>query len=130
MRKSMFTRTVSAFAGTLGVVMASNAGASSLGSFDNSASFNAQMGNTAVDASLRDANGNLVVVNGVMGQSNVNQVSGASQSGAGTGAAATAIGNSLNVQVQGSWNTVIVNSTQKNSGDQNATASLNGQLKL
>jgi holdfast attachment protein HfaA len=39
---------------------------------------------------------------------------------------ATAIGNSLNVVTVGSNNTVVVNSTQTNNGNQNASVSLNG----
>ena len=39
---------------------------------------------------------------------------------------ATAIGNSLNVVTTGSNNTVIVNSTQTNNGDQTANVSING----
>ena len=42
----------------------------------------------------------------------------------------TAIGNSLNVVVQGNHNTVIVNSTQTNNGNVTAGTSLNGTLRL
>ena len=52
-----------------------------------------------------------------------------SQATAGAGfAARPAVGNQLNVITQGSWNTVIVNSTQINNGDQ--TTVLNGKLDL
>jgi holdfast attachment protein HfaA len=40
---------------------------------------------------------------------------------------ATAIGNSLNVVTVGNNNTVVVNSTQTNNGNQSASVSLNGQ---
>ena len=53
--------------------------------------------------------------------------------GSGSGAAiggSTAIGNQLNVVVQGSWNTVIVNSNQTNNGDVTAGTALNGTLDL
>ena len=36
---------------------------------------------------------------------------------------ATAIGNNLSIVTNGSWNTIIVNSTQTNSGTVSATAS-------
>ena len=46
-----------------------------------------------------------------------------SQSSAGAGfASGSAIGNQLNVITQGSWNTVIVNSTQINNGDISANS--------
>ena len=45
--------------------------------------------------------------------------------GAGFGGA-TAIGNNLTVITQGSWNTVIVNSTQINNGDVTANATSSG----
>jgi holdfast attachment protein HfaA len=40
----------------------------------------------------------------------------------------TAIGNQLNVITQGNWNTVIVNSTQTNNGNQSTV--LNGKIDL
>ncbi|MNT63655.1 hypothetical protein D3C72_2014870 [compost metagenome] len=43
-------------------------------------------------------------------------------------AGATAIGNNLNVVVQGNRNTVIVNSTQTNTGNITAGTALNGSL--
>jgi len=46
--------------------------------------------------------------------------------GGGVGSNATAIGNQLNVNVTGRYNTVIVNSTQINNGDVNANANANG----
>ena len=74
----------------------------------------------------RDANNNLVVINGEMQTPGVNTVSdqfaalsgGAStaSTGAGSNANATAIGNLINVQVSGSWNTVVVSATQTNTG--------------
>ena len=42
----------------------------------------------------------------------------------------TAIGNSLNVVVQGNHNTVIVNSRQTNNGTVTAGTALNGTLNL
>lgn len=90
------------------------------------------------DTSMRDANGNLIAVNGVVTSSASAQASaaawGASFGGSGAGfgqlGGATAIGNNLNVTVQGNWNTVIVDSTQINNGDVSATVELNGQVDL
>jgi holdfast attachment protein HfaA len=125
----------------------------------NSSSYNSPYGmtqaqeNTTVDPSLRDANGNLTVVNGVFTSSSMSQQTGvqfssgvgasalnaslgnaannALSTGAGVGGAttvgaATAIGNSLNVVTVGNDNTVIVNSTQTNNGNQTATVNVNG----
>ncbi|MFT4077006.1 MAG: holdfast anchoring protein HfaA [Asticcacaulis sp.] len=84
----------------------------------------------AVDPSTRDSDGNRVIENGIMnGDNSVYNYSkslgaGDSYSGAGSSTGATAIGNSLSVVVNGSYNTVIVNSTQTNNG--NITATANG----
>lgn len=92
--------------------------------------------NVAPSGSTRDANGNRVILNGVMGSGNQTTLTGVQQSGVGVpgmwgnSATASAIGNSLNVVVVGSWNTVIIDSTQVNNGDQNAEASLNGKLNF
>ena len=139
-----FTFGAIAFAG--GIMLQSTAYAVD---YSNSASYNSPVGmssaqeNAPVNASLRDANGNLSVVNGQFTSSSMSQQSGvqtassmsSSGSGAGgtgTGSAgamyggATAIGNSLNVITTGSNDTVIVNATQTNNGNQNASVSLNG----
>jgi holdfast attachment protein HfaA len=104
----------------------------------NSASYNAGVGTTPgienqpADGQVRDENGNLLVVNGAMvGASAYSKQTGVHHSGVGGGnAGATAIGNSLNVTVLGSWNTVIVDSEQVNNGNQNAEVNLNGDLNL
>ena len=100
-----------------------------------SANYNAGYGrvsgqeNRMVDYSTRDANGNRVIVDGVMltgdDQSTFTRSGGSldSYSGAGSlGGNSTAIGNNLVVITQGSYNTVIVNSTQTNNGDVTANA--------
>lgn len=100
-----------------------------------SANYNAGYGrvsgqeNRMVDYSTRDANGNRVIVDGVMltgdDQSTFTRSGGSldSYSGAGSlGGSSTAIGNNLVVITQGSYNTVIVNSTQTNNGDVTANA--------
>jgi holdfast attachment protein HfaA len=107
-----------------------------------------------VDASTRDANGNRVLLDGEIMTGSDNSVYAASKtmgagdvfSGAGALGGATAIGNNLQVVVNGSYNTVIVHSTQTNNGTVTATAngstatgetgtatsdsSLNGQVNL
>lgn len=109
--------------------------------YSNAATYNTAYGMTAgqenatVNPSLRDGNGNLTVVNGQFTSSAMSQQSGAqnmstmSNNGTSSGAAygtASAIGNSLNVVTTGNYNTVIVNSTQTNNGNQTATVSMNG----
>jgi holdfast attachment protein HfaA len=97
----------------------------------NSASFNAGYGrisgqeNRAVEVATRDANGNRLVVNGVImsGQSSFSGGAASSASGAAVGGA-TAIGNNLTVVTQGDHNTVIVDSRQTNSGSVSATTTV------
>ncbi|NBB53381.1 holdfast anchoring protein HfaA [Rhizobium sp. CRIBSB] len=95
----------------------------------------------AQTGSTRDANGNRLIVNGLIqsGASSYSSTSGgvsSSYSGVGSSAngttigGSTAIGNSLNVVVQGNWNTVIVNSSQVNNGAVTAGTALNGTLDL
>ena len=89
-----------------------------------------------LDVSTRDANGNRVIVDGVIldGASDTftqtdNQGAGGVFAGAGgrtRWSTATAIGNNLQVITQGNYNTVIVNSTQTNNGD--VTANNNDSL--
>jgi holdfast attachment protein HfaA len=118
-----------------------NGGGAAVHGITNSAQYNSGVGsrsggeNTAATGQVRDANGNLIIVDGVMsGASSVSRQTGVRQSGVGYAGgnsnAATAIGNSLNVTVIGNWNTVIVDSEQVNNGDQNAEAHLNGDLQL
>lgn len=95
--------------------------------------------NNPVNVSTRDASGNRVFVDGVTQTGSDQSVfssayaNGAvdAYSGAGTiGGGGTAIGNNLQVNVQGNWNTVIVNSKQINNGDVSATTVLNGKVNL
>ncbi len=107
----------------------------------NSVSMNAGYGrapgeeNRLTDFGGRDANGNRLIVDGVI-QTGEDQsvfaraggggVSG-SMSGVGAlGGSSTAIGNNLVVVTQGSWNTVIVNSSQTNNGNVTAGSSTSG----
>lgn len=100
----------------------------------NSADFNAGYGripgqeNRPVEITTRDANGNRIIVDGLIltgqDQSSFASASGAADAYAGVGAlsgGASAIGNNLVVLTQGSYNTVIVNSSQVNNGAVTAT---------
>jgi len=117
------------------------------GCYNSAGSYNSPYGMTAADenapinASLRDANGNLTVVNGQFTSSSMSQQTGVQQMstiGGGFGtigtvsnsvaggtststASASAIGNQLNVVTVGNDNTVVVNSSQTNNGNQTAT---------
>jgi holdfast attachment protein HfaA len=116
--------------------------------YSSSASYNSPYGlsagaeNQTINPSLRDSNGNLTVVNGQFtssafskqtGVQSMGTISSSTLSSLGTGSSgaaygnASAIGNSLNVVTVGNNNTVIVNSTQTNNGNQSASVSLNGQ---
>jgi holdfast attachment protein HfaA len=106
----------------------------------NSGSYNAGYGRTSdeenqpVNPQMRDANGNLVVVDGVIEAGSDSSVfsnagaSGAFDTVAGVGASggASAVGNNLVVVTEGNDNTVIVNSKQTNSGNISASSSLSG----
>lgn len=116
--------------------------------YNNAASYNSGYGmaagqeNQAVNPSLRDQNGNLTVVNGQFTSSSFSRQTGVqsmgtissgalsslgtSQAGVGSYGTATAIGNSLNVVTVGNNNTVVVNSSQINNGNQSASTSING----
>jgi holdfast attachment protein HfaA len=132
-------------AAALAAAVLGAAGAASAQSLDSySASFNAGWGRTSGSESRpvqlrngRDENGNRLIVDGVMqtgaDQSSFSSSDGAYDSGSGAGYGGnTAIGNSLSVNVVGSWNTVIVDSTQINNGDVIAGRSgeLNGGVEL
>jgi holdfast attachment protein HfaA len=108
----------------------------------NSASFNAGYGrysgeeNQPVNVGLTDANGNLINENGLFQASSSSifagstaRLSGAADSfsGAGSSGSASAIGNDLNVVVEGIDNTVIVRSEQTNTGTVTATTTTNGK---
>lgn len=134
----MLTLSKTAFRGlALGVLAASAlvGAAQAQDMATNSASFNAGYGrvagqeNRAVSVGMRDANGNLVIVDGLILHGEDQSTFGAA--GAATGAvdtfagvgatgSSTAIGNNLQVITQGNYNTVIVNSVQTNTGNVSA----------
>lgn len=104
----------------------------------NSAEYNAGYGrapgqeNRITDYGTRDANGNRVVVDGLIlsgeDQSAFASASaGVSSSVSGVGGGGTAIGNNLVVVTQGNYNTVIVSSSQVNNGDVTANGVGNAQ---
>jgi len=133
-----FQRLAAGMIGTIAI-----AGAAQAGDFSSSSTYNAPIGmqagdeNQTIDPSLRDQNGNLTVVNGQItssaaarsfaqsGASTFSSGAGTSGSGASFGGA-TAIGNSLNVVTVGNNNTVVVNSSQTNTGNITATTNVNG----
>ncbi|MEI9991782.1 MAG: holdfast anchoring protein HfaA [Rhizomicrobium sp.] len=121
--------------------------AAQAGDYSNASNYNAPYGmqagqeNAPPNTSLRDANGNLTVVNGVFTSANFGPAAGAGAAGSGvsssfsgagtsgassTTGAATAIGNQLNVVTLGNNNTVVVNAVQTNNGNQTATNTVNG----
>ena len=125
------------------VLAASFAGAAQAGDFSNASTYNAPYGmqpgqeNQPPNATLRDANGNLTAVNGMITSGTIgagasasgaaSAHSGVGTSGAGTGfGTATAIGNQLNVVTLGNNNTVVVTATQTNTGTVTATNTVNG----
>ncbi len=139
------------FASLAALVAIALAGTVHAADYSSAASYNSPYGlsadaeNQTINPSLRDANGNLSVINGQFTSSTVSQqtgvqsmgtISGSSLASLGTGtsgvgsgsttAGATAIGNSLNVVTVGNNNTIVVNSTQTNNGNQSASVSLNG----
>ena len=133
----MANRSLQIAAGLAALALTSAAHAQSVST--NSASFNAGWGrspgqdNTLSIGYGRDANGNRVIIDGVI-QTGVDQssfsrtdLSGVSSSASGAGAGssgATAIGNNLTVITQGNYNTVIVDSTQINNGNVSADAAV------
>ena len=119
-------------------VAQANPAAQFTGEFERPYGFGYGEENSAYDANTRDLNGNRVIIDGriIVGD----DLSNLSSSGVygyrfqGSGATygrspnATVSGNQLNVITQGSNNTIVIDSTQINNGDQ--TVDLNGELDL
>ena len=80
----------------------------------------------SASAAARGASGNRVIINGLIQTGVGVSAQLGAIGGSGVGSTSTAIGNQLNVNVSGRWNTVIINSTQTNNG--NVTASANGNV--
>lgn len=106
----------------------------------NAAQFNGGYGrapgteNMPIDVDTRDVRGNRLIVDGLIQDAGEDSTWTRSEGrGAAYGNGSTAIGNNLVVVTQGSWNTVIVNSTQTNNGNVTATNTapvINGELDL
>ncbi len=119
-------------------VAAQSSGSAGLAQFQSGYGGARQSVSAAQTGSTRDAQGNRLIVDGIIqaGASSYGRQSGgvsSNYSGAGgsdgtTIAGSTAIGNNLNVVVQGSHNTVIVNSRQTNTGNVTARTDLTGSL--
>jgi holdfast attachment protein HfaA len=129
---------IAALAATLLGSTVAVAGYSDMGSYNHPYGMGTGQETQTIAPSLRDANGNLTMVNGQVTSANFGQQTGVQQasattSGTGSGGSgamyggATAIGNSLNVVTNGSFNTVIVDSIQTNKGNQTANVSLTGK---
>ncbi|MFN6982547.1 MAG: holdfast anchoring protein HfaA [Brevundimonas sp.] len=141
---TMFATLVVAVAPSLApsLAMAQTTGSSGAARFQQGYGSARSSTTTATTGSTRDANGNRLIVNGIIqsGASSYSSQSGgvasayagagSSSSSGSTVGGSTAIGNQLNVVVQGSHNTVIVNSKQTNNGDVNAGTALNGNITL
>ena len=119
-----------------GSLLAGAAQAQAWNSASNYNGFGASTQNTPSNFQLRDPNGNLTMVNGQFEGPATSSQSGTQYASAGSGGVgmggagstygqASAIGNSLNVVVLGSHNTTVVDTTQINNGNQNATVKLN-----
>lgn len=89
----------------------------------------------AFRAGTRDSAGNRVIVDGriLLGEhasTLPRTLAGDITPSFGFGTGPGAVGNQLNVIVDGDWNTVVIDSTQINTGDVTADAALNGELDL
>ena len=107
--------------------------ASYLSEFERPYGFSYGEESQAYDAGTRDASGNRVVVNGLIGGGTglgfgLNTGWGQTDGAAGMIGSGTAVGNQLNVITNGSNNTIIIDATQINNGDQSVV--LNGELNL
>ena len=121
-----------------GVAAAQSAGSTGAAQFQNGYGSARYTTARPTTGSTRDANGNRLIVNGVI-RPNASAYStasgGVSSSWSGVGGSggyggSSAVGNQLNVIVQGNRNTVIVNSTQTNNGDVSAGVEMNGEINL
>jgi len=115
-----------------GTVSAANAqAAGSLSEFERPYGWGYGQETQPFSANTRDANGNQVVINGLIGGGSGLGTGlytgwGQTENASGMIGSGTAIGNQLNVYVDGNYNNVIIDSTQINKGDQSVT--LNGKL--
>ena len=128
---------------TAGAAVAQTSGSNSAAAFQSGWGNSRYSTAQSQSGTTRDANGNRLIVDGIIqsgASSYASRSSGVSTSGTWSGSnsngsgttigGATAIGNQLNVVVQGNHNTVIVNSRQTNNGSVTAGTVLNGTLNL
>lgn len=116
----------------------SGTGSSTASAYKSGYSFTAGEISNPVSVSNKDANGNHVIVDGVTQTGSDQSIfyarrtggAGDSYAGAGGIGSATAIANNLQVSVVGDHNTVVVNSSQSNSGNVTAQTVLNGKVNL
>lgn len=138
MKRTSVALVAIALVGVAAPAFAQTSGSAAMAQFQNGYGNARQSVSSAQTGSTRDANGNRLIVDGIIqaGASTYSRQSGGVQqtySGAGgsggtTIAGSTAIGNNLNVVVQGSHNTVVVNSRQTNTGNVSARTDLTGTL--
>lgn len=107
--------------------------ASSMSEFERPYGFGYGQESQPFSAASRDASGNRVIINGLIeGGTGLGTGLftgwGQTEGAAGMIGTGTAVGNQLNVITTGNYNTVIIDSTQINNGDQNVV--LNGELDL
>ena len=125
----------------VGLAAASAFAQSSQGGSQFNAGYNSGSGEFARNVNVSrayDSSGNKVVVDGVTKTGDDQSVfysrrtggAGDTYGGVGGLGTATAIGNNLVVNVQGSNNTVVVNATQTNTGAVTAKTVLNGKVNL
>ncbi|MDP3401728.1 MAG: holdfast anchoring protein HfaA [Brevundimonas sp.] len=135
--KILFVALILSAALPAGAAMAQTSPSGNAGSLEAGYGGAGRVASQPFNPTTRDANGNRLVVNGVIvngqdgstvtySQSSAGGPSGADwlQSGAGSArgdAGATAIGNLLTVSITGSGNTVVLNSRQTNNATVNAT---------
>ena len=135
-KRTSIALTAVAFAAVALPAAAQSNGSAGLSTFQQGYGGARQSVSTAQTGSTRDANGNRLIVDGIIqagASAYSRQSGGVSQSYSGAGGSgvisgSTAIGNNLNVVVQGSHNTVIVNSRQTNTGNVSARNDLTGTL--
>lgn len=124
---------LAAITGSLVCVASADASAVGNRTFSNHAEMSQPYGvnggfsNEPMEVSLRDDNGNMLVVDGrPMAASSYATGS----SGVGAGNVVSAVGNQINVVVEGNYNTVVVDAVQINNGNQTASMDLNGSLNF
>lgn len=131
--KSLWLSLAIGVTGAVAPTMAAAQAASSMSDFERPYGFSYGQEDQPYDAGTRDASGNRVIINGMINggsglSSGLYTSWGQTDGASGMIGSGTAVGNQLNVITYGSYNTIIIDSTQINNGDQ--TVVLNGELNL